>query len=471
MEQPEPATQSEDLAHLFLHRGESSETRQLLEPGQGEGPVHGARTRIDSAESSRLFNEYESTPAKDAHIQRLEEEIAQLRGRTRDEEKRRKSSGTTDSDSEDEKRRRRRRRQKERTATASEAPSFNQWTAPPVIPIHSNERYVRHPDSTQQQQGLDWELQGPSNRKQSQEPRTNRVSFPAVESTVISTPSIPGQYALTSLSTPPRDGLIYYIPQSAPKVSRSGDLEYASPPQPWEEPLNAQPIRPGQYPTNSSPSQDRMYGTSTHHYGIPVSGSYPLTTGSSIPGHSTTYQPIGINQYGIPANPFAGFGSTERRLRKAVAYQLYEENSDPDAHVIAFERALRANGETDGEEIINLFGTTLRKAPQKWHDKFLRATPHSTWPELKAAFCRRYRKEQTDEQIYAAIKHMKQGSNEKVEEFYERFMDLVDNLSSQLGSGFVMTNFRTGLTDSLQYALSSREFTSMTELVNSAVST
>lgn len=66
---------------------------------------------------------------------------------------------------------------------------------------------------------------------------------------------------------------------------------------------------------------------------------------------------------------------------------MYEEDSDPDAHVIAFERALRPNGETEEEEIINLFRTTLKKGPQKWHDKFLRAAPHSTWRDLKAAFC------------------------------------------------------------------------------------
>ena len=51
------------------------------------------------------------------------------------------------------------------------------------------------------------------------------------------------------------------------------------------------------------------------------------------------------------------------RLRKAVTYQMYEENSDLDAHVIAFERAIRVNGETEDDEIINLFGTTLKKGP------------------------------------------------------------------------------------------------------------
>ena len=76
------------------------------------------------------------------------------------------------------------------------------------------------------------------------------------------------------------------------------------------------------------------------------------------------------------------------RQRKAVSYQMYEDDSDPDAHIIAFKRAIQANGETEEGEVINLFGTTLKKRPQKWHDKFLRTAPLSSWPELKAAFCR-----------------------------------------------------------------------------------
>lgn len=59
----------------------------------------------------------------------------------------------------------------------------------------------------------------------------------------------------------------------------------------------------------------------------------------------------------------------------------------------------------------------------------------------------------------------------KVEEFYERFMYLINNLSSSLGAGFEMTNFCTGLTDSLQYALSSHQFTRLDNLVKLVVNT
>lgn len=50
-----------------------------------------------------------------------------------------------------------------------------------------------------------------------------------------------------------------------------------------------------------------------------------------------------------------------RRIHQVVAYQMYEEDSDLDAHVIAFEQVLWANGEINDLEIVDLFGTTLEK--------------------------------------------------------------------------------------------------------------
>lgn len=50
---------------------------------------------------------------------------------------------------------------------------------------------------------------------------------------------------------------------------------------------------------------------------------------------------------------------TTQRICPAVAYHMYDEDLDQDAHVIAFQKALRANRETDDSEIIDLFGTTL----------------------------------------------------------------------------------------------------------------
>lgn len=207
-----------------------------------------------------------------------------------------------------------------------------------------------------------------------------------------------------------------------------------------------QPVQPG-YP----PSQPTIPGTA-------FPPPYPTWPVRYPAGH---YYP--------PPCPYPT--QTRQRTRKAMSYPKYEENSDPDAHIIAFKRVLKANREDDDEEKINLFGTTLTKGPQKWHDRFLRDNPRATWEQLAKQFCLRYRKEQTDEQIYAAIKQMKQGSNEKVQEYYERFTGLIDNLSSPPGEGFVMTNFRTGLTDSLQYALSSHEFDNMNQLKAAAVNT
>lgn len=139
---------------------------------------------------------------------------------------------------------------------------------------------------------------------------------------------------------------------------------------------------------------------------------------------------------------------------------------DPDAHVITFKRALQANGETKDTEIINLFGPTLKKGPQKWYDEFLRSNPYSTWAELHLTFCQQNRKEQIDEQISVAIKQPKMKRTKKVKEFYEQFMDLIDNLLGPPRAGFMMMSFQMKLTDSLQYTLSSHEFSRFDDLVN-----
>jgi len=271
---------------------------------------------------------------------------------------------------------------------------------------------------------------------------------------------------------------VHAVPRPTVHYAQTDTIHMGTP-----SPYNSQPSRTTAGPTYIGPTAQPWFSsrppssawqgnvnTGVYHYGVPGVGQHSTATGIPVGSTATIPTP----SYATAPKPYhhsAGIPPSQARLRKAVSYQMYEENSDPDAHVIAFERAIRVNGETEDDEIINLFGTTLKKGPQKWHDKFLRATPDSTWRELRTAFCRRYRKEQTDEQIYAAIKQLKQGPNEKVEEYYEKFMDLVDNLSSPPGSGFVMTNFRTGLTDSLQYALSSHEFGTLQALLTSAVNT
>lgn len=94
--------------------------------------------------------------------------------------------------------------------------------------------------------------------------------------------------------------------------------------------------------------------------GVLASGYFPLV--NAIPYASYPF-------------PYPPPPSTSGHLRRAVAYQMYEEESNSDAHVIAFEQAPRANEETDVSEIVDLFGTTLKKGPQKWHEKFLRLNP------------------------------------------------------------------------------------------------
>lgn len=43
---------------------------------------------------------------------------------------------------------------------------------------------------------------------------------------------------------------------------------------------------------------------------------------------------------------------------------MYDEDSNLDAHIIAFERVLQEYGEIDDSENIDIFGNTLKKPPK-----------------------------------------------------------------------------------------------------------
>jgi hypothetical protein len=72
-----------------------------------------------------------------------------------------------------------------------------------------------------------------------------------------------------------------------------------------------------------------------------------------------------------------------------------------------------------------------------------------TLKQFKAAFKKRYREQQTNEQVYVALKPLKQGDNKRVEDYYEQFMKLIRCLQTTMGEGLIFSNFRTGFLDYL----------------------
>jgi hypothetical protein len=62
-----------------------------------------------------------------------------------------------------------------------------------------------------------------------------------------------------------------------------------------------------------------------------------------------------------------------------------------------------------------------------------------------------------DEQVYAALKTLKQGDN-------ERFMELIRCLQTTVDEGFMLNNFKTSLLDYLRVTTNVLNITSLTEL-------
>jgi hypothetical protein len=63
-----------------------------------------------------------------------------------------------------------------------------------------------------------------------------------------------------------------------------------------------------------------------------------------------------------------------------------------------------------------------------WCNNYLGDYPNCTFAKLQLAFCKRYIKDQNDEQVYLQLKNMKQENNERMEVYYERLLKLANNL-------------------------------------------
>ena len=118
--------------------------------------------------------------------------------------------------------------------------------------------------------------------------------------------------------------------------------------------------------------------------------------------------------------------------RKSLPYPLYQAGTDPDAHIRVFKKAIRANRETEDDEMINLFCYTLRDAVSEWGENFLNSYPGCNFEMITKALCKRYRKVQTDEQVYMALRAIKQTESETVESYFERLIKLTNCLQEQL---------------------------------------
>ncbi len=128
-------------------------------------------------------------------------------------------------------------------------------------------------------------------------------------------------------------------------------------------------------------------------------------------------------------------------LNKLLSYPIYSVGTNSNAHVQVFRKAIQANGEKRDIEIMNLFCFTLKYATSEWGQNFMQSHSNYIFLELEAAFYKCYCTIQNDEHVYMALKVIKQGNNEKVEVYYERFFKLANYLQHKVNDNLLTTFF------------------------------
>ncbi len=106
-----------------------------------------------------------------------------------------------------------------------------------------------------------------------------------------------------------------------------------------------------------------------------------------------------------------------------------------------FWKAIQANGEKQDIDIVNMFCLTLRNTILKWGENLMQFHQGYIFLELEVTFCKCYCIVQNNEQVYMALKVIKQGNNEKVEVYYERNLKLANCLQHKVNDNLLTTFF------------------------------
>ncbi len=65
-----------------------------------------------------------------------------------------------------------------------------------------------------------------------------------------------------------------------------------------------------------------------------------------------------------------------RPSHRQLNYPKYVKDVDPNAHVKVFKVVIKANGETNDEEIVNLFSFSLRDTVSNWCNNYMGNYPN-----------------------------------------------------------------------------------------------
>jgi hypothetical protein len=99
-----------------------------------------------------------------------------------------------------------------------------------------------------------------------------------------------------------------------------------------------------------------------------------------------------------------------------------------DFNVLVFHKAIQANGKKNDVDIVNMFCFTFHDATCEWGEKIMKAHLVYRFDELEVMFYKCYQKIQMHEQVYMALRMIKQGGDEKVEIYYKCLLKLANCL-------------------------------------------
>jgi len=123
----------------------------------------------------------------------------------------------------------------------------------------------------------------------------------------------------------------------------------------------------------------------------------------------------------------------------------YVKDFNLDVHVKIFKIAIRANSEIDYAKIVNVFNFTFKNIVSNWCNNYMGDYPNYNFAKLQLVFNKKYKKFQSDEQVYLQLKNMKQKKNEKMEVYYERLLKLANSLQQKTTYSFLTTILKYGL--------------------------
>ncbi len=155
--------------------------------------------------------------------------------------------------------------------------------------------------------------------------------------------------------------------------------------------------------------------------------------------------------------------STTKLPYKKLQYPTYVKNTDLDAHIKVFKKAIKVNGEMVEVNIINLFGFTFRGNISKWGENYVQDHPNCTFEKLEQSFYKWFRTLKNDEEFYMQLQNIQHQIVECVEVYYEYLLKLTNYLRVITTKVFFTTIFRVGLLPYLRLTTTSMKRNTLIE--------